>query len=88
MTTKYDNMTVVELREAAKNFGLKNISGLKKKELLELLNKVEEKIANTKHTTKQETKYEVRHEEKHEERHEDRHDVSKKEDFSKKIWNS
>jgi len=84
MTTKYDNMTVVELREAAKNFGLKNISGLKKKELLELLNKVEEKIANTKHTTKQETKYEVRHEEKHEERHEDRHDVSKKEDFSKK----
>lgn len=84
MTTKYDNMTVVELREEAKNFGLKNISGLKKKELLELLNKVEEKIANTKHTTKQETKYEVRHEEKHEERHEDRHDVSKKEDFSKK----
>lgn len=78
MTTKYDNMTVVELREAAKNFGLKNISGLKKKELLELLNKVEEKIANTKHTTKQETKYEVRHEEKHEDRHEDRHDVSKK----------
>lgn len=80
MTTKYDNMTVVELREAAKNFGLKNISGLKKKELLELLIKVEEKIASTRHTPKQETKTEARHEEKHEERH----DVSKKEEFSKK----
>lgn len=74
MTTKYDNMTVVELREAAKNFGLKNISGLKKKELLELLNKVEEKIGDTKHTTKQETKAETRYEVKQEEKH----DVSKK----------
>ena len=36
MATKYDNMTVVELREAAKTFGLKNISTLKKQELLEL----------------------------------------------------
>lgn len=80
MVTKYDNMTVVELREAAKSFGLKNISGLKKQELLELLNKVEEKLASTKHTTKPETKTEVRYEVKQEEKN----DLSKKEELSKK----
>ena len=45
--SKYDKMTVAELREAAKGFGLKNISGMKKQELLDLLNKVEEKLAGS-----------------------------------------
>ena len=43
----YDKMTVVELREEAKSYGLKNISTMKKNELVELLMKVEEKIAST-----------------------------------------
>ena len=43
----YDKMTVVELREEAKSYGLKNISTMKKNELVELLTKVEEKIAST-----------------------------------------
>ena len=36
MATKYDTMTVAELREAAKQFGLKNTSTMKKQELREL----------------------------------------------------
>lgn len=86
MATKYDNMTVVELREAAKTFGLKNISTLKKQELLELLNKVEEKIASTKHTQKTETRTETKEvkEIRYEARHEEKNDFLKREELSKK----
>ena len=86
MATKYDNMTVVELREAAKTFGLKNISTLKKQELLELLNKVEEKIASTKHTQKTEARTETKEvkEIRYEARHEEKNDFLKREELSKK----
>lgn len=79
MTTKYDNMTVAELREAGKKFGLKNISTLKKQELLDLLNKVEEKLASTKQTQKTEPKSEIK-----ETKHDERTDFSKKDELSKK----
>ena len=84
MTTKYDNMTVAELREAAKNFGLKNISGLKKQELQELLNQVEEKISSTKHPAKQEQATESKSEVKTETKHEEKHVAQRKEELSKK----
>ena len=54
--SKYENMTVAELRDAAKEFGLKNISGMKKKELMELLVQVEEKISSTRQAAKNKEK--------------------------------
>ena len=33
MIEKYERMTVAELKQKAKEFGLKNISGMKKQEL-------------------------------------------------------
>ena len=44
----FASMTVSELREEAKKYGIKNVSTLKKNELVDLLNKVEEKIQDTK----------------------------------------
>ncbi|MCI8407707.1 MAG: transcription termination factor Rho [Lachnospiraceae bacterium] len=51
----YDKKTVAELREEAKSYGLKNISTLKKNELVDLLNKVEEKLASTQKEKQKET---------------------------------
>ena len=41
MTNKYEAMTVVELREKAKSFGIKSVSGLKKQELIEIIVKLD-----------------------------------------------
>lgn len=51
----YDKMTVAELREEAKSYGLKNISTMKKNELVDLLKKVEEKLASTQKEKQKET---------------------------------
>lgn len=51
----YDKMTVAELREEAKSYGLKNISAMKKNELVDLLKKVEEKLASTQKEKQKET---------------------------------
>lgn len=50
----YEEMTVSELREAAKKYGLKNISTMKKGELVDLMKKVEEKLAQTQKKNKEE----------------------------------
>lgn len=53
MSENFEKMTVAELKEAAKKYGLKNISTMKKQELVELLQKVNEKIASTKQEKEQ-----------------------------------
>ena len=53
MGENFEKMTVAELKEAAKKYGLKNISTMKKQELVELLQKVNEKIASTKQEKEQ-----------------------------------
>ena len=50
----YDKMTVAELREEAKKYGIKNISTMKKNELSELLMKVEQKLASNQKEKKKE----------------------------------
>lgn len=46
MREKFENMTVSELRECAKNYQLKGVSAMKKQELVEIMTKVEEKLEN------------------------------------------
>ena len=53
MSENFEKMTVAELKETAKKYGLKNISTMKKQELVELLQKVNEKIASTKQEKEQ-----------------------------------
>jgi len=45
MREKYESLSVTVLREVAKARGLKNLSGLKKSELVELMLKEDEKEA-------------------------------------------
>ena len=48
MREKYEQMTVTELKEVAKELGLKNISGMKKSELVDLVVAAKAKIASLK----------------------------------------
>lgn len=57
MIEKYERMTVAELKQKAKEFGLKNISGMKKQELIELLAKIEEKVGKGKKEQNEEKKH-------------------------------
>ena len=57
MIEKYERMTVAELKQKAKEFGLKNISGMKKQELIELLAKIEEKVGKGKREQNEEKKH-------------------------------
>ncbi len=57
MIEKYEHMTVAELKQKAKEFGLKNISGMKKQELIELLGKIEEKVGKGKKEQNEEKKH-------------------------------
>ena len=88
MATKYDTMTVAELREAAKQFGLKNTSTMKKQELRDLLHAVEEKLAAKKAASREatsETRTDAKPERRREVRHEERHeDAGKRDELSKK----
>ena len=60
MNSKYEEMSLAELRAEAKEKGLKSISALRKHELLEQLNEMEEKISTEE---KREEKLEQRKEE-------------------------
>lgn len=54
MNNQYEKMTVAQLRIAAKELGLKNVSSLKKQELIELLEKAHNKMEDSKKVKKQE----------------------------------
>lgn len=81
-----DNMQLSELRERAKEKGLKNISKLKKAELIELLKTVEKK-SNTDETAKIEFKSKKKTEDREEAQvilEEDDKDEEKEEFISRK----
>lgn len=65
MSENYEKMTVTELREEAKKYGLKSVTGLKKSELVDLLDKVQQKIeSNQKKAENSQKKVERPQEEK------------------------
>ena len=45
---KYEHMTVADLKQVAKEYGLKNITGMKKQELVELIENIEMKLGKSK----------------------------------------
>ncbi|MBQ1393795.1 MAG: transcription termination factor Rho [Lachnospiraceae bacterium] len=48
MMEKYEHMTVADLKQVAKEYGLKNITGMKKQELVELIENIEMKLGKSK----------------------------------------